>query len=96
MTHEYNARRTAAGGQASERAGRDGVDTDYGMAAPDNHPFAAGGMYTEFSDELAGAVQEEGTTASANLWVNELDEYQWMNEWSGRAETHSMFRRSYE
>ena len=74
----------------------DGVDTDPGIVTADDHPFAAGGMNLQALDTLSEAVTDEGTAIAANLWVNEANDEQWMNNWSGRVETHSMFRRSYE
>ncbi|SMF90523.1 hypothetical protein SAMN05661091_5096 [Paenibacillus uliginis N3/975] len=96
MTQEYNARSTAAERQASEGERMDGVDTDIGIITPDDHPFAAGSMNLVSSEETIGAETEEGEASGLNLWANERDDAQWMNDWSGRVETHSMFRRSYE
>ena len=74
----------------------DGVDTDPGRITPDDSPFASGGGTSERPDELSDAVTDEDTAAAASLWIDEENSEEWMNNWSGRVETHSMFRRSYE
>ncbi|UNK19332.1 hypothetical protein MNQ98_04665 [Paenibacillus sp. N3/727] len=96
MTQQYNARSIAAERQASERARMDGVDTDNGIVTPDDHPFTAGSMDLDSPEEINGAESEEEGASALNIWINERDDAQWMNDWSGRIETHSMFRASYE
>lgn len=36
------------------------------------------------------------SSMAANLWTGSAQESEWIHQWNGRAETHSMFKRSYE
>lgn len=96
MTQQYKTRSMAVGKRASEGVRIDDVDTDNGMVTPDDHPFAANRMNVDFTEQMNEADIEEGTANALSFWVNDRDDAHWMNNWSGRVETHSMFRRSYE
>ncbi|KOP64936.1 hypothetical protein AMS62_06490 [Bacillus sp. FJAT-18019] len=39
---------------------------------------------------------EESDLSASTLWENDPVGKTWMNDWSGREETHAMFRQSYE
>ncbi|WP_106768871.1 hypothetical protein [Paenibacillus faecalis] len=94
MEQKDNARSRAA-----ERSALNGVKTDANtdkeLASHHGHPFAVNKLETDFMKEMTEARGKADGSASS-LWDNDLEDAQWLNNWSGRVETHTMFRRSYE
>ncbi|RAR40349.1 hypothetical protein [Paenibacillus sp. MDMC362] len=72
-----------------------------GDAVPANGQKVVAGSSTAdgiFGQPEGGYASEDDETdlSASSLWENDPVGKTWMNDWSGREETHAMFRQSYE
>ncbi|KZS47026.1 hypothetical protein AWU65_14380 [Paenibacillus glucanolyticus] len=71
-----------------------------GESIPANGQWVVDGSSVEKTvgelEEGYTSGSDEQDSSASSLWGNERSEETWMNGWSGREETHAMFRQSYE
>ncbi|MHA2854279.1 hypothetical protein ACXZ7E_09835 [Paenibacillus lautus] len=65
-----------------------GQEVTASSGAPDGSPAQLEGVFV--------SEREDHDLSAASLWENDPVGKTWMNDWSGREETHAMFRQSYE
>ncbi|NMO97435.1 hypothetical protein [Paenibacillus lemnae] len=73
-------------------------DDEFNVQNPERQLKGADGKEAKRTDAQSEMMSDpaDTTTAAASMWDHESGDEEWMNNWSGRVETHSMFRRSYE